>query len=308
VSPRKRRAGRKARAPRVPAASRARGNRDDLFARAERAAKFVASRARLSPSARPHIGVILGTGLGAFAEELRGAIHVPYARIPGFPVSTVEGHAGRMVIGQAGGVPVAVLDGRLHFYEGYSMDEVTFPVRVLARLGIRALLVTNAAGGIAPDYRQGALVLIRDHLNCQGTNPLVGHNDPRFGLRFPDMTRAYSSRLRRIAREEGKRQGMTLADGVYAAVTGPSFETPAEIRALRALGADLVGMSTVPEVIVARQMGIEVLGISCVTNLAAGILDQPITHQEVLETGTRVRGQLIALVGALIPRIAAELK
>ncbi|HMD32683.1 MAG TPA: purine-nucleoside phosphorylase [Candidatus Acidoferrales bacterium] len=289
------------------------GDRSNLFARAERAAKFVLARARVAAGAGPRIGVILGSGLGAFAGELTGAASIPYGKIPGFPVSTVEGHAGRVVIGRvakngaAGGERVAVLDGRLHFYEGYSMDEVTFPVRVLGLMGIRALIITNAAGGISPDYQQGALVLIRDHLNCQGTNPLIGHNDARFGLRFPDMTQAYSSRLRRIAREEGKRQGITLPDGVYAAVTGPSFETPAEIRALRTLGADLVGMSTAPEVIVARQMGIEVLGISCVTNLAAGILDQPITHEEVLETGARVRGQFAALVGALILRIAAEL-
>ena len=274
-----------------------------LVSRADRAAKFILARTRL----RPRVAVVLGSGLGAFADELVGATRVEYARIPGFPVSTVEGHAGRIAIGLSGGVPLAVLAGRLHFYEGYSMDEVTFPVRVLALMGIRALVITNAAGGISPDYRQGALVLIRDHLNFQGTNPLVGHNDPRFGLRFPDMTHAYSDRLRRIAREEGERQGMVLPEGVYAAVTGPSFETPAEIRVLRTLGADLVGMSTVPEVIVARQMGLEVLGISCVTNLAAGILDQPITHQEVLDTGARVRTQFTALLRAVIPRIAEEL-
>jgi len=279
-----------------------------LFERAESAAKFILARARLAPAARPRIGVVLGSGLGAFAEELRDAVRIPYSRIPGFSAATVESHAGRLVIGRVGALPVAVLDGRLHFYEGYSMDEVTFPVRVLGRMGIRALIITNAAGGISPDYQQGALVLIRDHINLQGTNPLIGHNDARFGLRFPDMSQAYSARLRHIAREEGKRQGIPLPDGVYAAVTGPSFETPAEIRALRTLGADLVGMSTVPEVIVARQMGIEILGISCVTNLAAGISDQPITHEEVLETGARVRAQLTALVTALLPRIAAELK
>ena len=283
-------------------------SRSGLFSRAERAAKFILSRARLRPAEAPRIGLVLGSGLGGFAQELARATFLDYRRIPGFPVSTVEGHAGRIVMGSSGGVRVAALDGRLHYYEGYSMDEVTFPVRVLGRMGIRALIITNAAGGISSDYRQGALVVIRDHLNLQGTNPLIGHNDARFGLRFPDMTQAYSGRLRRIAREEGKRQGLTLPEGVYAAVAGPSFETPAEIRALRTLGADLVGMSTVPEVIVARQMGIEVLAISCVTNLAAGILDQPITHQEVLETGARVRGQLSALLAGMIPRIAAELK
>jgi purine-nucleoside phosphorylase len=280
------------------------GTKSDLFACAERAAKFVLARTRL----RPSIGVVLGSGLSAFAEQLAGAARIDYARIPGFPESTVEGHAGQMAAGTAGGVPVAVLDGRLHYYEGYSMDEVTFPVRVLGHMGIRALIITNAAGGISAAYRRGALVLIRDHINLQGTNPLIGHNDERFGLRFPDMTHAYSERLRRIAAEEGARQGMELQEGVYAAVTGPSFETPAEIHALRALGADLVGMSTVPEVIVARQMGIEVLGISCVTNLAAGILDQPITHEEVLETGERVRAQFTALLRGIVPRIAKEMK
>lgn len=280
------------------------GRRGDLFARAERAAKFVLARTRL----RPRIGVVLGSGLGAFADELSNAVRIDYARIPGFPASTVAGHAGQMVVGAVAGVPVAALAGRLHFYEGYSMDEVTLPVRALGRMGIRALVITNAAGGISAEYRRGALVVIRDHINLQGTNPLAGHNDERFGLRFPDMTHTYSERLRAIARDEGTRQGTALAEGVYAAVTGPSFETPAEIRALRTLGADLVGMSTVPEVIVARQMGIEVLGISCVTNLAAGILDQAITHEEVLETGERVHAQFTALLRGIVPRIAEEMR
>ena len=275
------------------------GRRSDLFSRADVAAKFVLARTKL----RPRIGVILGSGLGAFADELAGATRMDYRRIPGFPPSTVEGHAGRMVIGRCGVVPVAALAGRLHYYEGYAMDEVTFPVRVLGRMGIRALVITNAAGGISATYPRGTLVLIRDHINLQGTNPLMGHNDARFGLRFPDMTHAYSERLRRIAGEEAERLRVTVQDGVYAAVAGPSFETPAEIRALRTLGADLVGMSTVPEVIVARQMGIEVLGISCVTNLAAGILDQPITHEEVLETGERVRGEFAALLRGVIHRM-----
>jgi purine-nucleoside phosphorylase len=279
------------------------GGRSDLFARADRAAKFVLARTKL----RPRIAVVLGSGLGAFAGELSDATRLDYRRIPGFPVSTVEGHAGQLAVGRTSGVPIAALAGRLHYYEGYAMDEVTFPVRVLGRMGIRALILTNAAGGISPTYTCGALVLIRDHLNLQGTNPLIGHNDSRFGLRFQDMTHAYSERLLRVAREEGDRQGLTLQDGVYAAVTGPSFETPAEIRALRALGADLVGMSTVPEVIVARQMGMEVLGISCVTNLAAGILDQPLSHEEVLETGERVGDEFTALLRSLVPRIAKAL-
>jgi len=286
------------RTPRLPAA----GGRGDLFARTERAAKFLLARTRF----RPRIGVILGSGLGNFAESLAQATRIDYRRIPGFHASTVEGHSGRATIGLAAGVPVAVFEGRLHFYEGYSMDQVTFPVRALARAGVRTLVITNAAGGIHADFRQGALVLIQDHINLQGTNPLTGHNDARFGPRFPDMTHAYSESLRRIAREEAERLGLELEEGVYAAVTGPSFETPAEIRALRGLGADLVGMSTVPEVIVARQMGVEVLGISCVTNLAAGILDQPITHEEVLETGRRVHTQFSALLNAVLPRIARE--
>ena len=277
--------------------------REDLFARADRAAKFLLARTRL----RPRIGVILGSGLGDFAESIKGAARVDYQRIPGFPISTVEGHTGRVVIGRSAGIPVVTLEGRLHFYEGYSMEQVTFPVRVLAYLGVRTLVITNAAGGIRPDFQQGALVLIRDHINFQGTNPLIGLQDPRLGTRFPDMTHAYSERLRGLARQEAQGMGLALEEGVYAAVTGPSFETPAEIRALRALGADLVGMSTVPEVIVARQRGLEVLGISCVTNLAAGILDQPITHEEVLETGRRVRDQFTALLSALLPRIAEEI-
>ena len=290
-------------ASRRPSRRPASAGHGELFARADRAAKFVLSRTKL----RPRIALVLGSGLGAFAGELSSAARIDYRRIPGFPLSTVEGHAGQFCVGRTDGVPIAALAGRLHFYEGYGMDEVTFPVRVLGRMGIRALILTNAAGGISPAYSRGALVLIRDHLNLQGTNPLIGHNDARFGLRFPDMTHAYSERMLRMAREEGERHGLALQDGVYAAVTGPSFETPSEIRALRALGADLVGMSTVPEVIVARQMGIEVLGISCVTNLAAGILDQPLTHEEVLETGERVRGQFAALLRGLIPRIAKVL-
>jgi purine-nucleoside phosphorylase len=300
MSPRKRSLARKKSAPSAAGAG-------DLFARAERAETFLRARARVVATA-PRIGVILGSGLGDFARTLKSAVPVRYEHIPGFPVSTVEGHSGRMVIGACGDVRVAALDGRLHFYEGYSMDEVTFPVRVLGRMGVRTLIITNAAGGIREGLRQGGLVLIRDHINLQGTNPLIGHNDSRFGLRFPDMTHAYSERLRRIAREEGERLGLALQEGVYAAVTGPSFETPAEIRALRTLGTDLVGMSTVPEVIVARQMGLEVLGISCVTNLAAGILDQPITHEEVLETGRRVRAQLEALLRGIVTRIGEGMK
>jgi purine-nucleoside phosphorylase len=276
--------------------------RDSEYARAERAAKFILSKTKL----RPQIAVVLGSGLGAFADELTDATRIPYEKIPGFPRSTAVGHAGRLVIGKAGNVAVAAMQGRVHFYEGYSEQEVVFPMRVFGRMGIRSAILTNAAGGINLEFKQGALVVIRDHINLQGTNPLIGPNDERFGLRFPDMTTAYWQPYREIALAEAKRQGIEVSEGVYAALSGPSYETPAEIRYLRTIGADLVGMSTVPEVIVARHMGIRVLGISCVTNMAAGILDQPINHLEVLETGERVKGQFIALLRAVLPRIATD--
>jgi len=274
------------------------------FVRAQRAAKFIQSKTKL----RPKIALVLGSGLGAFADELASATRITYDKIPGFPRSTVEGHAGSLVIGKVGDVPVAVMRGRVHFYEGYSAKEVVFPMRVLWSLGIRAAILTNAAGAINLDYSQGALVVIRDHINLQGTNPLIGPNDERFGPRFPDMTQAYWKPYREIALNEAKRIGLPIHEGVYAALSGPSFETPAEIRYLKTIGADLVGMSTVPEVIVARQMGIRVLGISCATNMAAGILDQPLTHAEVMETGERVKGQFIALLRAVIPSIAQDVK
>jgi purine-nucleoside phosphorylase len=253
------------------------------------------------------MGLVLGSGLGAFADRLSDAARMPYSQIPGFPRSTAIGHAGQMVIGNAGGIPAAVMQGRVHLYEGYSAQEVAFPMRVFGRMGIRAAIITNAAGGINPKYQQGALVVVADHINLQGANPLVGPNDDRFGVRFPDMTRAYSREYAAIARDEASKLGIKLEDGVYAALQGPSYETPAEIRYLRVIGADLVGMSTVSEVIAARHMGIEVLAISCVTNMAAGILDQILTHQEVMETGEKVRGQFEALLHAVLPRIAASL-
>jgi purine-nucleoside phosphorylase len=274
----------------------------DEFARASRAAKFILSKTKL----RPKVALVLGSGLGAFADELASAARIPYHKIPGFPRSTVPGHAGSLVIGKSGEVPVAAMQGRVHLYEGYSSREVVFPMRVLGRLGIRAAVLTNAAGAINLDYSAGALVVIRDHINLQGQNPLVGPNDERFGPRFPDMSDAYVKPYREIALREAKRLGLGVHQGVYAALSGPSFETPAEIRYLKTIGADLVGMSTVPEVIVARQMGIRVLGISCATNMAAGILDQPLTHAEVIETGERVKGQFIALLRAVIPPIAAD--
>ena len=274
------------------------------FVRAERAARFILSKTKL----RPRIGVVLGSGLGAFADEFAAAARIGYEKIPHFPRSTAIGHAGRLVIGKVGAVPVAAMQGRVHFYEGYALREVIFPMRVFARMGIRAVILTNAAGGINRDFKQGCLVVIRDHLNLQGSNPLIGPNDERFGPRFHDMTQAYWKPYREATLEEGRRLGIEIFEGVYAALTGPSYETPAEIRALRTFGADLVGMSTVPEVIAARHMGLRVLGISCVTNMAAGILDQPISHEEVLETGERVKGQFVALLRAVIPRIAGDVK
>ena len=276
--------------------------RDTEYARAERAAKFILSKTKL----RPKIALVLGSGLGGFADELTDATRIPYQKIPDFPRSTAIGHAGLLVIGKAEGIAVAAMQGRVHLYEGYSAREVGFAMRVFGRMGMRSAILTNAAGGINSEFKQGALVVIRDHINLQGANPLTGLNDERFGLRFPDMTQAYWRSYREIALAEAKRLGIEAHEGVYAALPGPSYETPAEIRYLRTIGADLGGMSTVPEVIVARHMGIRVLGISCVTNMAAGILDRPLDHSEVLETGERVKGQFIALLRAVIPRIAAD--
>jgi|SRR5579872_1787439 len=272
----------------------------DQFTLADSAAQLILSRTHL----RPRVGLVLGSGLGAFADSLSDAAAVPYTEIPSFPKSTAIGHAGRMVVGNAGEVAVAAMQGRVHQYEGYTAQEVTFPIRVFARMGIRSVILTNAAGGINLGYSQGALVLIRDHINLQGTNPLVGPNHDRFGVRFPDMTHAYSRAFRKIAQEEAAKINFTLYEGVYAAMLGPSYETPAEIEYLRRIGADLVGMSTVAEVVAARHMGLNVLAISCVTNMAAGILDQPLSHAEVMETGERVKSTFEALLRAIIPRIA----
>lgn len=274
----------------------------DQFTLAEAAAQFILARTSL----RPKIGLVLGSGLGAFADSLADAARVPFSEIPNFPCSTAIGHAGRMVVGSAGAVPVAAMQGRVHCYEGYSAQQVTFPIRVFGRMGIRAVILTNAAGGINLSYSQGALVLIRDHINLQGVNPLAGANDDRFGVRFPDMTHAYVPEYRVIAREEAKKLDVELYEGVYAALLGPSYETPAEIEYLRRIGADLVGMSTVAEVIAARHMDLKVLAISCVTNMAAGILDQPLSHAEVMETGERVKGKFEALLRAVLPRVAKD--
>ncbi|MBI4873940.1 MAG: purine-nucleoside phosphorylase [Acidobacteria bacterium] len=255
---------------------------------------------------RPRVAVVLGSGLGAFADELAGRVEIPYSKIRNFPASTAAGHAGRMVLGKLGEVDLAVLSGRAHLYEGYTPQQAVFGVRLLAALGVRSFVFTNAAGGINLDYQRGALVLISDHINLQGSNPLVGSNDESLGPRFPDMSEAYSKRYREIALEAARELGIELKEGVYAAMLGPSYETPAEIRFLRTIGADLVGMSTVPEVIVANHMGARVLAISCVTNMAAGILPQKIRHEEVLETGRMVRGTLIRLLQNIVPRLAGE--
>jgi len=275
----------------------------DHFQLADAAAQFILTRTPL----RPKIGLVLGSGLGAFADSLTEATRVPYAEIPTFPRSTALGHAGQMVLGRSGDVPVATMQGRAHLYEGYSAQEVTFPMRVFGRMGIRGVILTNAAGGINLSYSQGALVLIRDHINLQGTNPLVGANDDRFGVRFPDMTHAYARDYRQMAREEAGKLGIALEEGVYAGLLGPSYETPAEIEYLRRVGADLVGMSTVAEVIAARHMEMKVLAVSCVTNMAAGILDQPLSHREVMETGERVKTTFQALLRAVLPRVALDL-
>jgi purine-nucleoside phosphorylase len=275
---------------------------DSDFTRAETAAQFVFSQTPL----RPTIGLVLGSGLGGFADEFSEATRIPYANIPFFPRSTAVGHAGQMVIGKVGDVAIAAMQGRVHLYEGYSAKEVAFPIRVFGRVGIRALILTNAAGGINLEYKQGALVVITDHINLQGHNPLVGPNDDRFGARFPDMTQAYWKPYREITLGAANRLGKTAYRGVYAGLLGPSYETPAEIRYLRTIGADLVGMSTIPEVIVARHMGLRVLAISCVTNMAAGISDEVLNHEDVLRTPDRVKGDFVALLRAVLPQIAAD--
>jgi purine-nucleoside phosphorylase len=252
------------------------------------------------------VAIVLGSGLGEFADELKDATRIRYQEIPHFGHSTAVGHAGQLVLGNIGAWPVVIMQGRLHLYEGYPAQTVVFPMRVFSSMGVRAAVLTNAAGGINLDYGQGRLVVVRDHVNLQGQNPLVGAEDPRFGPRFIDMTEAYAKGYRQMALEAGRRLGIPLAEGVYAAVLGPSYETPAEIRFLRTIGADLVGMSTVPEVIVARQLGIKVLAISCVTNMAAGVTDQPINHQEVLEIGRKISGQFKSLLRDVVPLIAQD--
>jgi purine-nucleoside phosphorylase len=246
---------------------------------------------------------VLGSGLGAFADEFEEPVGIPYHEIPGFVSSTALGHAGRLVIGKVAGVPVLAMQGRVHYYEGYSLEEVTFPIRTFKLMGVDTLILTNAAGGVDVELSQGALMVISDHLNLMGDNPLRGPNDERFGPRFPDMSEVYARDLQEMVGEEAKDLGVTIRRGIYAALTGPSYETPAEIHMLRAFGADAVGMSTVPEAIVARHMGMKVLGISCITNMAAGISEEPINHDEVIETGQRVRSTFTALLRKLIARL-----
>ena len=272
---------------------------ETLYERAEHAARVIRARR----AEEPRSALVLGSGLGAFADDLEDALAIPYEEIPGFARSTVEGHTGRLVLGRVGDVETAVMQGRFHFYEGYTLEEVTFPVRVLGLLGAKSLVLTNAAGGLNNAYTEGALVCISDHLNLMGVNPLHGRNDERFGPRFPDMTAVYDHEYQEAAVREAHAIGLELRRGVYAALAGPSYETPAEIRMLRLLGADAVGMSTVPEAIVARQMGLRVLGISCITNLAAGVLDRPIDHAEVMETGQRVREKFSELLRRVIPKL-----
>lgn len=270
-----------------------------LYARAEHAARTI--RARTTEQAR--VALILGSGLGGFADDFEDAVAIPYQEIPGFVTSTAEGHAGRLVIGKIDRVSVLAMQGRVHFYEGYSLEEVTFPIRTFKLLDVKTLILTNAAGGINVELSQGALMVISDHLNLMGVNPLRGLNDERFGPRFPDMSEVYSRELQRAVIEEASGMGIDLRRGIYGALPGPSYETPAEIHMLRTFGADAVGMSTVPEAIVARQMGMQVLGLSCITNMAAGISDQPINHEEVMETGQRVRATFTQLLRQLISRL-----
>ncbi|HJX93668.1 MAG TPA: purine-nucleoside phosphorylase [Pyrinomonadaceae bacterium] len=273
-----------------------------LYERAEHAARIIRSRT----TETPRVAIVLGSGLGGFADDFDEPVGIPYEEIPGFARSTAEGHAGRLVIGKIDQVPLVAMQGRVHFYEGYSLEQVTFPIRTFKLLGIKTLILTNAAGGVNVQLTQGALMVLSDHLNLMGDNPLRGPNDLRFGPRFPDFTSAYSPELQEIAVEEAKALGVEIRRGIYAALAGPSYETPAEIHLLRALGADAVGMSTVPEVIVARQMNMEVLGISCITNMAAGISDQPINHEEVMATGDRVRETFTQLLGRVVSRVSSR--
>jgi len=270
-----------------------------LYERAEKAARVIREKTKTDVP----IAIVLGSGLGGFADGLTGATAVPYDQIPGFARATVEGHAGRLVIGKAGDSLIAAQQGRFHFYEGYSLEEVTFPIRVLKLLGVRTLILTNASGALNVEYTPGSLMVITDHINLMGVNPLIGPNDERFGPRFPDLTNVYSPELQDIVLHEAEAMNLQMRRGVYAALSGPSYETPAEIHMVRSLGADAVGMSTVPEAIVARHMDIQVVGISCITNLAAGVTDRPVDHSQVIAIGERIRESFSELLRRVIPKV-----
>lgn len=269
------------------------------YAKVQEAVAFLKERLPYAPE----IGLILGSGLGVMADAMADTVTIPYEQIPNFPVSTVEGHASELVVGTINGRRSVVMKGRFHLYEGYDVKEVTLPIRVMKELGVHTLVVTNASGGINTSFEPGDLMLIEDHINFMLRNPLIGPNVSELGVRFPDMSEAYSKRLRQVARQIADEQGIALREGVYVGLLGPNYETPAEIRMFRTMGADAVGMSTVPEVIVGRHAGLQVLGISCISNMAAGILDQPLSHAEVMETAERVKDQFIRLVSGIIPRL-----
>jgi purine-nucleoside phosphorylase len=275
-------------------------NSSTLYERAQEAARLIRTRTDVEAP----VAIVLGSGLGAFAEDLTDPTEIRYDEIPGFARATVQGHAGRLVIGKAGEVTMVAMQGRFHFYEGYSLEEVTFPIRVLKLLGVRTLVLTNAAGTLNTEFTPGSLMVISDHLNLLGDNPLRGANDERFGPRFPDLTSVYARRLQDIVIDEAKAMGLEVRRGIYASLAGPSYETPAEIHMIRTLGADAVGMSTVPEAIVARHMDMQVVGISCITNLAAGVSDKPIDHSQVMAIGERVRGDFTTLLNRVVGRLA----
>lgn len=266
-------------------------------------AKLSAEYIKDKVNVTPEIGLILGSGLGVLADEIENAVAIPYNEIPNFPVSTVEGHAGQLVIGELAGKTVVAMQGRFHFYEGYSMEKVTFPVRVMKLLGVEKIIVTNAAGGVNTNFTPGDLMLITDHINFTGTSPLIGKNDERFGPRFPDMSQSYNREFQALAKKVASELNIDLKEGVYFGFTGPTYETPAEVRMVRTLGGDAVGMSTVSEVIVANHSSMRVLGISCITNMAAGILDQPLNHEEVIETTEKVKSEFLRFVKELVKKM-----
>jgi len=271
-----------------------------IYEKIKESAEFISGKIE----EKPIVGLILGSGLGVLADEIENPVKIPYKDIPNFPISTVKGHAGQLVIGKLHGVQVVAMQGRFHFYEGYSMQVITFPVRVMKEIGVEKLVVTNAAGGVNEGFTPGDLMLITDHINNMGTNPLIGSNIEEFGPRFPDMSMAYDPELQKVAEKSAERLGIEMKKGVYIAFTGPSYETPAEVRLARKLGGDAVGMSTVPEVIVAVHSGLKVLGISCITNMAAGILSQPLSHAEVIETTQMVKSKFLSLVKEIVKNLA----